>query len=93
MPILVGTDGVRRMGKSLGNYVGVGDSANDQFGKTMSIPDTLMRQWFELLTDRPGDGRGGRYDDGYDPPGWTAAQLHDAPGRGLRARGRGARRP
>jgi tyrosyl-tRNA synthetase len=53
MPILLGTDGVRRMGKSLGNYIGVGEPAYEQFAKTMSIPDALMRQWFELLTDRP----------------------------------------
>jgi tyrosyl-tRNA synthetase len=52
LPILCGLDGVRRMGKSLGNYVGVGESAYDQFAKTMKIPDTLMPQWFELLTDR-----------------------------------------
>src|SRR5262249_35953028 len=55
MPILRGTDGERRMGKSLGNYVGVGEPAYDQFAKTMSIPDHLMREWFELLTDRPAD--------------------------------------
>jgi tyrosyl-tRNA synthetase len=54
MPILVGLDGVRRMGKSLGNYVGVGESANEQFHKIMSLPDTPMQQWFELLTERPG---------------------------------------
>jgi tyrosyl-tRNA synthetase len=53
LPILVGRDGERRMGKSLGNYIGVGESAYDQFAKTMSIADALMRQWFELLTDRP----------------------------------------
>jgi tyrosyl-tRNA synthetase len=53
LPILCGTDGVRRMGKSLGNYVGVGESAYDQFAKTMHIPDSLMGQWFELLTNRP----------------------------------------
>jgi len=53
MPILVGTDGVRRMGKSLGNYVGVADPPNDQFGKLMSIPDEPMRQYFTLLTDLP----------------------------------------
>ena len=41
------------MGKSLGNYIGVGEPAYEQFGKTMSIPDDLMREWFELLTDRP----------------------------------------
>src|SRR5207237_1123330 len=53
LPILRGTDGERRMGKSLGNYVGVGETAYEQFAKTMSIPDHLMREWFELLTDRP----------------------------------------
>jgi len=52
LPILRGLDGERRMGKSLGNYVGVGEAAAEQFGKTMSIPDSLMREWFELLTDR-----------------------------------------
>jgi tyrosyl-tRNA synthetase len=53
LPILCGLDGVRRMGKSLGNYIGVGEPAYEQFAKTMSIHDDLMRQWFELLTDRP----------------------------------------
>jgi tyrosyl-tRNA synthetase len=52
LPILRGTDGTRRMGKSLNNYIGVGESPKQQFGKTMSIPDNLMREWFELLTDR-----------------------------------------
>jgi len=55
LPILRGLDGQRRMGKSLGNYIGVGESAYDQFAKTMSIPDELMREWFELLTDRPAE--------------------------------------
>jgi tyrosyl-tRNA synthetase len=55
LPILRGLDGARRMGKSLGNYIGVGELAYDQFAKTMSIPDDLMREWFELLTDRPAD--------------------------------------
>jgi len=55
LPILRGLDGERRMGKSLGNYVGVGEPAQVQFDKTMSIPDAIMREWFELLTDRPDD--------------------------------------
>jgi tyrosyl-tRNA synthetase len=55
MPILVGTDGVRRMGKSLGNYIGVGDQPEMQFGKIMSIPDEPMRQYFTLLTEVPFD--------------------------------------
>ncbi len=53
MPILVGTDGVRRMGKSLGNFIGVADDPNNMFGKVMSIPDDAMRQYFTLLTDLP----------------------------------------
>jgi tyrosyl-tRNA synthetase len=53
LPILVGTDGVRRMGKSLGNYIGVADDPNTMFGKVMSIPDEPMRQYFTLLTDIP----------------------------------------
>jgi tyrosyl-tRNA synthetase len=52
MPILRGLDGVKKMGKSLGNYIGVGEPAYDQFAKTMSIADALMREWFTLLTDR-----------------------------------------
>jgi tyrosyl-tRNA synthetase len=53
MPILVGTDGVRRMGKSLGNYIGVAEPAENQFGKIMSVPDEPMRQYFTLLTELP----------------------------------------
>jgi tyrosyl-tRNA synthetase len=53
MPILVGTDGVRRMGKSLGNDIGIGLPSNDLFGKLMSIPDEPLRQYFTLLTDLP----------------------------------------
>lgn len=52
LPILRGLDGVRRMGKSLQNYIGVGEPANEQFAKAMSIPDDLMPEWFTLLTDR-----------------------------------------
>jgi tyrosyl-tRNA synthetase len=52
LPILRGLDGQRRMGKSLGNYIGVGEPANDMFAKVMKIPDDLMPEWFELLTDR-----------------------------------------
>ncbi len=53
MPILVGTDGTRRMGKSLGNYIGVAEGADQQFGKVMSLPDEPLRQYFTLLTDLP----------------------------------------
>src|SRR5205085_3913156 len=53
MPILRGLDGVKKMGKSLANYIGVGEPAKEQFAKAMSIPDDLMAEWFTLLTDRP----------------------------------------
>jgi tyrosyl-tRNA synthetase len=49
MPILVGTDGVQKMSKSLGNYVGVTDAPEEMFGKLMSIPDEAMAQYYRLL--------------------------------------------
>ncbi|AZO95714.1 tyrosine--tRNA ligase [Halocella sp. SP3-1] len=55
MPILEGLDGVNKMSKSLGNYIGVNDSPNDMYGKVMSIPDDLISRYFELLTDLPED--------------------------------------
>lgn len=54
-PLLVGTDGKEKMSQSLGNYIGVTDEPNDMFGKTMSIPDDLMENYFELATDVPMD--------------------------------------
>jgi len=53
MPILVGLDGVEKMSKSKGNYIGVTDPPNDMFGKVMSIPDSLMENYLTLLTDLP----------------------------------------
>lgn len=50
-PILVGTDGTRRMGKSLGNYIGIHESPYDMMKKFMQLPDDVMRSYFELLTD------------------------------------------
>jgi tyrosyl-tRNA synthetase len=55
MPILRGLDGEKKMGKSLGNYIGLNEPAKEMFGKTMRIPDPLMKEWFELLTDFPTD--------------------------------------
>src|SRR4051794_30517395 len=51
MPILPGLDGERRMSKSLGNYVGVTDAADEMFGKLMSLPDSAMGTYYELLLD------------------------------------------
>lgn len=51
-PLLVGLDGVEKMSKSLGNYIGFCESPDEQFGKTMSISDELMWEWYLLLTDK-----------------------------------------
>lgn len=53
MPLLEGLDGVNKMSKSLGNYIGITDAPNDMFGKIMSISDDLMWRYFELLSFRP----------------------------------------
>jgi tyrosyl-tRNA synthetase len=50
MPLLEGLDGVNKMGKSLGNYIGINEPANTIFGKTMSISDDLMWRWYTLLS-------------------------------------------
>ena len=55
VPLLVGTDGSQKMSKSLGNYIGVDEPPEEIYGKAMSIPDSLIMQYFELLTDVPDD--------------------------------------
>ena len=51
MPILEGTDGIEKMSKSYGNDIGISDSANDMYGKTLSIPDQIIASWFALAAD------------------------------------------
>ncbi|MGI8927153.1 MAG: tyrosine--tRNA ligase [Tepidiformaceae bacterium] len=58
MPILVGLDGKERMSKSKGNHIGVDDSANEQYGKAMSIPDSAVMDFFVLATDLPREDLG-----------------------------------
>jgi tyrosyl-tRNA synthetase len=53
MPLLEGLDGVQKMSKSLGNYIGIDEPAEEMFGKLMSISDELMWRYFELLSFRP----------------------------------------
>jgi tyrosyl-tRNA synthetase len=67
MPILVGTDGVQKMSKSLGNYIGVTDPPAEMFGKLMSIPDEAMDEYFRLLL-----GEAGRPDG---PPNLAKREL------------------
>ncbi len=58
VPILPGTDGVRKMSKSLGNYIGVDEPPGEMYGKTMSVPDEMVGTYLELLTDMPDDELG-----------------------------------
>jgi tyrosyl-tRNA synthetase len=53
MPLLVGLDGERKMSKSYGNHVGIAEAPEEMFGKTMSLPDAAMGQWYELLLGVP----------------------------------------
>lgn len=53
LPLLLGADGVRKMSKSQSNYIGLTEPPNEMFGKIMALPDQLMPQYFELLTDIP----------------------------------------
>ncbi len=53
LPLLVGTDGVHKMSKSLGNYIGIAEPPSEIYGKVMSLPDRLLMDYFELLTDVP----------------------------------------
>jgi tyrosyl-tRNA synthetase len=55
LPILIGIDGVQKMSKSLGNYVGLSDNPFDKYQKIQKVPDHLLKQYFELLTDLPLD--------------------------------------
>lgn len=55
MPLLVGTDGVEKMSKSYDNYIGIGETPKDIYGKTLSIPDDLIQLYFELTTDVPNE--------------------------------------
>jgi tyrosyl-tRNA synthetase len=55
LPILIGTDGVQKMSKSLGNYVGLGEHPSQKYQKLQGVPDNLLSQYFELLTNLPLD--------------------------------------
>ena len=67
LPILEGTDGVRRMGKSLGNYIGVNEDPVDMYGKVMSIPDSIIVRWSTLLLGRSGEALERRLESGENP--------------------------
>ncbi|MDJ0954556.1 MAG: tyrosine--tRNA ligase [Acidimicrobiia bacterium] len=78
VPLLVGTDGVKKMSQSLGNYISVKDDPAEMFGKTMSIPDETMGQWFSLAAYRPAAEVKAILDglhDGSRHPGETKREL------------------
>ena len=91
-PLLEGLDGEKKMSKSLGNYVGIGEPAAEQFGKLMSIPDPLMPRYFALTTgwrpDRVAEVTGALADGSLAPVaakrllGRTIADLYHGPGAG-----------
>ncbi len=77
VPLLTGTDGVQKMSKSLGNHIGVTEPPDEIYGKTLSLPDAAMAQWFALLAVEPPPPGGPR-----DAKRWLArtlvARLHSA---------------
>lgn len=74
VPLLVGTDGLKKMSKSLDNYIAVDESPQQMFGKVMSIPDPLIVHYFELLTDVP-DEELGELKRGMESAGANPMQL------------------
>jgi tyrosyl-tRNA synthetase len=74
MPLLRGTDGEQKMSKSYGNYIGVTEPPEEQFGKTMSIPDTLLAEWLTLAADLEGDDLAHALDDAQRNP-YTAKRM------------------
>ena len=101
MPLLVGLDGTQKMSKSLGNYVGIAEAPGEQFGKLMSVPDALMKQYFELadrVAARAGPGGRARARAGCDVAGGGEAPARPYRRRPLPRcrqgrRGRGGVRP
>ena len=90
MPILVGTDGVQKMSKSLGNYVGVTDAPEEMFGRLMSIPDEAMAEYYRLLLgEEVPDGAAQRGQARAGPAASSTASTARAAGE----RGRGALQP
>jgi tyrosyl-tRNA synthetase len=78
MPILPGTDGERRMSKSLGNYIGISEPAGEIYGKTLSIPDTVVPLYYELLLGRTVPEDLGPRDAKRELARSLAAQFYDA---------------
>ena len=85
-PLIPGTDGTKKMSKSAGNYVGITESPTEQFGKCMSVPDTMIRPWLESFTDVPLDS----LDALCDPAQTHPRQAKEAMAKGVVTRYHGA---
>ena len=84
MPLLAGVDGERKMSKSLGNHIGVADPPEEQFGRTMSVPDAALAEWYRLLA--PGEPPpGGRPAEDKRRLGRLVADRFHGSGAGERA--------
>ncbi len=81
MPILPGVDGVQKMSKSLANHIGVADAAEEQFGRTMSIPDAVLPEWFRLLAPGAAPPTGPAVEDKRRLAALIAERFH-GPGAG-----------
>lgn len=77
LPILEGTDGIRRMGKSLGNYIGINEEPEEMYGKVMSIPDSIIVRWSTLLLGRSAQDLQARLDSGENPRNLKAELARD----------------
>jgi tyrosyl-tRNA synthetase len=78
MPILPGTDGVKRMSKSEGNYIGITEPPEEIFGKLMRIPDAAMPVYYDLLLDRPFEPEAAAVDSKRSLARGIVATFHDA---------------
>jgi tyrosyl-tRNA synthetase len=87
LPLLTGTDGERKMSKSYGNYIGVTDAPEEIYGKTLSIPDASLSDWYALLLDSPPDPALGPRDAKRALARALVARFHDA-GAATAAEGR-----
>ena len=86
MPLLAGVDGERKMSKSLGNHIGVADPPEEQFGRTMSVPDAALAEWYRLLA--PGEPPpGGHPAEDKRRLGRLIADRFHGPGAGRARRG------
>ncbi len=86
MPLLLGLDGERKMSKSLANHIGVADPPEEQFGRTMSIPDAALGEWYRLLAPGEPPPAGHPADDKRRLGRLVADRFHGAGGRGARRR-------